>query len=1276
MNGLGGDPLDHSVVRLRAGEQVLGAGFLVAPDVIATCAHVVDGVTPVADFPMLGGTNHAVHVLQVDPDADVAILRVTDPPPGALPVAARISGDVRGHRFRTFGFPRALPDGRWVTGRLVGAQAGGRIQMALDPGGRIERGFSGGPVWDEESAGVVGMVVTYMGGDHTVAHLVPTTALGDTWTAPPRNPYPGLRPFGEDDAALFHGRDEDVERLVRLLGRQDVVAVAGPSGSGKSSLVRAGLVPRLREDGAHVHYLGPNDPVPAAPEPGTVLVLDQFEETVVAAPAAARERLAAITGLVAGAREVRAVLTLRSRSLDDLIAKDTVDGLNRAVWFLDPMSREQLAAAIEGPAATVGGLAFESGLVQRILDDTAAEPGSLPLVSLVLDQLWQHRHGGWLTHAAYEELGRVPGALTTAAEDAVRSLEPARRSAARRLLTSLTRADGEGGHARRATLLADLDQDLRDTAHDLAAKRLVVVQDETVNLAHQALIDHWPQLRAWLAEDAKFLTWRAKLRDLRDAGGVLRDVALAEASGWLRDRPQDIPEDQRQFIRRSAAAQRRAQYRWRTITAVSVVLTLVASVLVVVVLRTNVTLDDRLRSINAATLAEAANQATGTYPAKALQLALAAWREHPGSVEAWGALLQQRLYWRGVDRVLPGPPFANVQDVLATGDGRVVVLTPVDNGDAATVWRDLLGPNPTSRRIPTTSGTTFTLSPDGRVLAARDQQDGLRVWDLDRSAGPVALTPGASVEHLGFSADGRYLAAVPTESTPPESLLLWDLRDLTAAPTRHAFHSGPRVEQLRPSLDGRSVVTVEPIGPDHAAVTRDLATGTVLQTSPAAPRTNITLLDGGTKTAVCADAKLTVHDSFSGATTEQPIAEGPCYLDAGGRYLVQGRSLLDWSTGSWHTLENFPEIGPWDAPPLFVPAGDNGLTALSARNGVVQISTPRTIPGRLDPVPQAGSATADGSRWVTYARPDLRTDQGQIVLTDAVGTVLHRAPLPDHPNGVFFDGTGERVLVVDRGTLRVFRTDGLVPEREVPLPYPPGREGDQSNTGNASLHTTPDGVTLISHLNVLSFWDVATGTQTAPPTVLDPPKEWLSLSGGPEVVLRPGHDHLLIQTDKGLELWDFRARERLHTFDNRGAGTPVVSEDGTVAAVQHSGSTAIDLFDLVGRKPLGSLNVTNQEPVGITGDHLFTKENPGDSQVWNWKQRKQVAALDLRTNTEIQEVEGDVYYPDTRPGHRDPITLDPTAWFDHLCQLSDRDFTDDERAALPEGVDPRRPCAR
>ncbi|GAA4620250.1 trypsin-like peptidase domain-containing protein [Saccharopolyspora hordei] len=158
MTGPAVGPLGPALVRVRAGERVLGAGFRVAPDVVAPCAHVVDGAADlVADSPLLGTRGHAVEVLEQDEALDVALLRLAEPPPGALPAPARISGDVADHRFRTVGFPHDVPDGVRVTGRLLGAQGAGLVPMAVDPGlWHVDPGFSGAPVWDEALAGVVG----------------------------------------------------------------------------------------------------------------------------------------------------------------------------------------------------------------------------------------------------------------------------------------------------------------------------------------------------------------------------------------------------------------------------------------------------------------------------------------------------------------------------------------------------------------------------------------------------------------------------------------------------------------------------------------------------------------------------------------------------------------------------------------------------------------------------------------------------------------------------------------------------------------------------------------------------------------------------------------------------------------------------------------------------------------------------------------------------------------------------------------------------------------
>lgn len=1313
MTGLAADPLDPAVVRLRQGRTVLGAGFLVAPDVIATCAHVVGGATPVADFPLLRSRDHAVEVLSRDDDLDVAILRLADAPPGALPVPARITGDVRDHRFRTFGFPHDMPDGIWVTGRLVGAQGAGRIQMAVDPDHwRIERGFSGAPVWDEELRGVVGMVATTSPRSETTAHLVPTTALGDAWTTPDRNPYRGLRPFREEDAALFHGRDDEVEELLELLAKQDMIAIAGPSGSGKSSLVRAGLLPRLQRMGATIVELGAGDPIDSVPvaDGGTVLFLDQFEEAVAADPEAARARLGQVIERIA-ARPVqigqpaplRVVLTLRSRSLDDLTTAETRKKLNQAVWLLEPMRRESLREAITRPAAEVGGLAFEVGLVDAILHDSPPEHGTLPLLSELLKQLWDRRHGGWLTHAAYQELGRLPGALSKHADAALATLRPEAAEQAKRLLVRLTRPDGEGGYARRSVGLGDLDPELREVAHDLAAKRLVLIQDRTVNLTHQALIDQWAQLRDWLDEDADFLAWQAKLQQLQDAGGLLRGAPLTEAADWLRDRADDLPAHQEQFIRRSVAAQRRTQSRWRTVSAAVGVLALVSAVLTGVVLQRNGQLEDKLHTNNATTLAQVSTRAAAGNPAEALQMALAAWRERPDSPDAYGALLAQRINWLGVDRVLPPQMVPAVRSIDSSADGRVVVVTPDNPAAKLTVWWDLQGPNPTSRAIPDAPGSSVALSPDGRMLAVYGGEPGLRLWDLTKPAEPVDLAPGEFLGKPAFSANGRFLAVMPSDQStpqPPTPVRVWDLDGMREVQSRVMYvwdSNAVPMREVFPSPDGRSLVITEHTRtsqdgvPAYEAVVRDLATGAEIRTIPVKDDFDAHVLDNGTHVAACVDDALTVFDSSTGGTTARyPVPGCSFEPDVSGQYLlIKNRSnsaspaeAIRWRTGARLALGNSAmSSSSWGTTLLLVPAPGGGLTAVSIRHNAVELSTIPTTPGPVERQlisESMSSRTTDGGRWITYASDDTE-DGGELVLLDADGAVLNRIPAPRIPAAITFDATGERIAVVFGPTLRIYRTAGLVLEREARLPVPDGHDGDEVNNINltAAVAVAPNGGILVSHMGILSTWDVEAGVQTTPPLALDAPAAWDSLPGGPNFALRPGHpEQIVVQTSSALSIWDYQTRKSLASFPLDGlslANTPAVTSDGSVAATIAGTGHSVALIDLDNLTPLPPLVGKIYKIDGITSEYLFAEETL-DFQVWDWREHRLVAAITLDDTDARRAVEGGELIPNRLPGHQERIPLDPEVWFRDLCRISDRDFTDEELGLLPEGVSRDRPC--
>ncbi|MER6993529.1 trypsin-like peptidase domain-containing protein [Saccharopolyspora hirsuta] len=1284
-----GGSVGPALVRLRAGRRTLGAGFLVAPDVVATCAHVVDAGL-VADFPFLSSLDHAVEVLERDDELDIAILRLTDPPPGALPAPARISGEVRDHRFRTFGFPHDMPDGIWVTGRLLGAEGSGRIQMAVDPDHwRIEPGFSGAPVWDEELAGVVGMVVTASVRSGTTAHLVPTSALGAAWTTPARNPYRGLRPFREEDAELFHGREADTDRLFDLVRRQDVVAVAGPSGSGKSSLVRAGLIPKLKQHGRTVVYLGPNDEIPESPAPGAVLVLDQFEETVAADPAAAREKLAAVIRL---AGKARTVLTLRSRSLDELITKETVDELNRAVWFLEPMSREQLAAAVEGPAEVVGGLAFESGLVQRILDDTEAEPGTLPLLSLVLDQLWQHRHGGWLTHDAYEQLGRLPGAISTAADGALASLDIAQRRAARQLLTRLTRPDGEGGHARRSADMNDLTPDLHAIAQELAARRLITIQDERVDLAHQALIDHWPTLRTWLDQDVDFLAWQAKLHDLRNSGGQLTGAPLAEALDWLNSRSADIGREQRDFINRSEANRRRSQRRWRAITAVSAVLALVALLLTGVVARYAAQTREQLRTSNTAELAEASGRVIGIDPRQSLQFALAAYAEKPDSPEAYGALFQQRVYWHGVERFIPSDllPDAGIWSMLSSADGRTVVIYPGNWSKAPSVWKDLHGPDPQHRVLPVdpdVSPPAFVrLSPDGRFLAVSAKENrGLRVLDLANQDREVELiAQPEQIEFAGFSANSRFLSAEPADERQP--VRVWDLTSGRELPSAVVSDVDP-ISEAHPSPDGRSLITREEhaLGGDEQTspvVVRDLATGARVRTLPAG--TYDRLVGGGTLLISCQDTELRGTDPLTGRSTGTLPNSVECSdldTDLSGQYLLpyaspdDGRKqIVHWP--SWQRM--YTEIGSSSNKLVLIPRDDRSATAITDLGGALAVRTAETSSAELGDYDSFTRAPGS-DRWAATRRAE--SGDLELFLLDGSGAVLASTPVPNSAGSddtpprvdVSFDGSGQRVALAIGPVLRTYRADGLVFERELQAP---GQDSPAPGD-RTQLLPGPDGNLLVSTQGVLSAWDLGTGAQTSPPLVLEAPGPRGELPDTSMLTARPGHpEQLLVTTDGKVAVWDIRARRALAAFPvPEGTSTTpeaVVSADGAHAAFgQFNGPVSV--LDLDSLREVSTINAEITSVVGFSDHYLFVQRD--GLEVWDWRlQRAVTGAAEGRAAIDNAAFEGDEFFLDDRPGHRDPIPMDPERWFADLCRIGAREFTPEELRTLPPGASAEPPC--
>ena len=385
-------------------------------------------------------------------------------------------------------------------------------------------------------------------------------------------PYLGLVPYDEDDADRYFGRERDVDACLRRVTEDGAVVVAGPSGSGKSSLVRAGLAPRLRRDGHRVVVITPGaQPFQALGErlsagsrgtTPTVLVVDQCEEvlTLCADPV---ERQRFLAALVAHAERAPLVLALRADRLGDLVGFPAVTGLvQRCLHLLTRMTEADLRASIERPARQAG-LLLEPGLVDLLLRDVEDEPGALPLLSHALRQTWLRREGRTLTVDGYRASGGIRGAVAQTAEQVYERASPEQRSVLRDLLLRLVvpGPEGEPVRSRLPRRMVASDAAHERVLEELVAARLLTSDEDSVELAHEALTRAWPRLRNWLDDDVggrRILTHLAVAADTwgemgRPDSELYRGARLTQALEWRDRSDPDLTETERAFL---AAAER------------------------------------------------------------------------------------------------------------------------------------------------------------------------------------------------------------------------------------------------------------------------------------------------------------------------------------------------------------------------------------------------------------------------------------------------------------------------------------------------------------------------------------------------------------------------------------------------------------------------------------------------------------------------------------------------------------------------------------------------
>ncbi|MFB7243623.1 trypsin-like peptidase domain-containing protein [Streptomyces populi] len=517
---------------------VAGTGFMVADGVVVTCAHVVEaagsgpGEGVLLSFPHVRGADRVEGwvpgELWRSPEAeDVAFVRLNGTPAGARTMPLGSAEGCRGRQIRSFGFPaQAPPEGHFgfgVAGDLLPGADGRCTHLQLTAANDLTTGFSGGPVLDETTGLVLGMLTEIAAPDayergQGIAYVTPTQVLREVMPELAERevcPYRGLEPFTAEHAQWFQGRQDAVRQVLTNLARQQrLTLLLGPSGSGKSSLIQAGVLRALaagelpgsdrwlpvltrpRQDMlAEIERAGlpgaSSDGIVAAvnrrlvADPGhqrVLLVIDQFEELLVqTAKGRLRDLLSAIDEVTTATdpyTKLTVILIMRDdfypqlASLAPKLLEAAMPGLLNVPGTL---SQQDLHDIIVLPARDVG-LHFQQGLPERIIGDvleitpegavTCQAPVTvLPLLEMALSQLWLRRRDGYLTHEAYRRIGGVSGSVTTWCDSALSELSAEQRTIARRTLTSLVHPADPGHNITAVRTQVPLDE-LRELAAD------------------------------------------------------------------------------------------------------------------------------------------------------------------------------------------------------------------------------------------------------------------------------------------------------------------------------------------------------------------------------------------------------------------------------------------------------------------------------------------------------------------------------------------------------------------------------------------------------------------------------------------------------------------------------------------------------------------------------------------------------------------------------------------------------------------------------------------
>jgi WD40 repeat protein/energy-coupling factor transporter ATP-binding protein EcfA2 len=685
-------------------------------------------------------------------------------------------------------------------------------------------------------------------------------------------PYRGLASFGQNDSDWFFGRERSttalLKRLDGALATGGMTMLVGASGSGKSSLLRAGVIPALAngalsavgpESWAHVtmtpgaspltelmHRLpdlaGPltaaaNDAIEpgefaeqvrAAITPNLVLVVDQFEE-IFTLCRAERDRRVFVQALHAACTDDAPALVVLGVRADFyghcLDYPELAEALQDRQMVLGAMTAVELRDAIIRPARAVG-LQFETGLVDLIVRDLgvssksentsggAYDAGALPLLSHALLATWQRRQAGKLTISGFRAAGGIQGAVAATAERAWGELAPAGQSATHDVLLGLVHVGRNTRDTRRRSTRDEIvgrstdHQAAEEALETLARARLVTLDADSVEITHEALLQAWPRLRSWIDRDRAGNLARQRLEEDAETW----DVENRDSSLLYRGARLESALYRARSGRPSSTAQdfldSSARFRSRSIWTRRAAVALVCVLAVVAGIAAVVAINERDDAEFRQVLAQA-DRLQDANPSLSAQLSLVAHTLRPEDVDVYSRLLLSENMPLGTP--IAGGHTGSVYETTFSPDGRTLATASFDNTIRLWDVRDPGQPKPLGApiRAHTSWITSAVFSPDSRTLATAGDDKVIRLWDVTDPAKPAALGEpvagqGGTIYSMSFSMDGSTLATANNDNVPR----LWNVHDRTHPVLLKQLggHTAP-VRSVEFSQDGRTLAT-------------------------------------------------------------------------------------------------------------------------------------------------------------------------------------------------------------------------------------------------------------------------------------------------------------------------------------------------------------------------------------------------------------------------------------------------------------------------------------